>query len=110
MMIESTSTVKCCGIGAGAEYTNGTDRFTITLMTGNPMVAAMGGMLGNAALLTASGAKIVRVGREKFVNQDGELTALVNNQVLVQGSGDNQDAIVAHLETMDFRELGSFGN
>ena len=98
------------GIGASADYTNGSDRFTITLMADNPMVAAMGGMLGNAAMLTASGAKIVRVGREKFVNQDGQLSALVANRVLIQAEGANTDPIVAHLETMDFRELGNFGN
>lgn len=98
------------GIGASAEYTNGGDRFTITLMADNPMVAAMGGMLANSAMLTASGAQIVRVGREKFVDQDGQLSALIGNRVLVQAEGPDADAIVAHLEAMDLRELGSFGN
>jgi hypothetical protein len=98
------------GIGAKANYSNGTENFSITLMADNPMVGAMGGMLGNSALLSASGAKIVRVGREKFVNQDGQLTTLVANRVLVQAEGASEDAIVAHLEEIDFRELGAFGN
>ncbi|MEO0692295.1 MAG: hypothetical protein AAFY90_05410, partial [Pseudomonadota bacterium] len=66
-------------------------------------------MLGNTAMVTASGGKMVRVGREKFMSQDEELTALIGNRVLVQASGENIDAIIEHLETMDFRELAGFG-
>jgi hypothetical protein len=98
------------GIGARANYTNGAERFSISLMADNPMVGAMAGMLENSALLSASGAKIVRVGREKFVNQDGQLTTLVGNRVLVQAEGGDEAAIVAHLEEIDFRALAGFGN
>lgn len=98
------------GVGAKADYERDGDSFSITIMADNPMVAAMGGMLGNTALLSASGAKIVRVGREKFANQNGELTGLIGNRVLVQASGDNADAIVAHLESIDFRGLAGFGS
>ncbi|MEZ5762377.1 MAG: hypothetical protein R3D87_14915 [Paracoccaceae bacterium] len=48
------------------------------------MVAALAGMIPNAAVM---GAKIERVGREKFMNQNGELTALIGNRVLVRASG-----------------------
>ncbi|MEL6798728.1 MAG: hypothetical protein AAFR34_12560 [Pseudomonadota bacterium] len=97
------------GIGTQAEYTNGSDYFSLMLMADSPMVTAMAGMLGNAAMVTASGGKMVRVGREKFMSQDEELTALIGNRVLVQASGENIDAIIEHLETMDFRELAGFG-
>lgn len=98
------------GVGAAAEYSRGSDSFTISLMADNPMVAAMAGMLGNTALMTAGGGKMVRVGREKFVDQDGEITGLIGNRVLVQASGDDPDAMLAHLEEMDFRALAGFGN
>lgn len=97
------------GIGAQAEYTNGSEYFTVMLMADSPMVTAMAGMLGNAAMITASGGKMVRVGREKFMSQDDELTALIGNRVLVQASGGDVDLMIEHLETMDFRELAGFG-
>ncbi|MEM1064500.1 MAG: hypothetical protein AAF771_09425 [Pseudomonadota bacterium] len=97
------------GIGAGAEYENGGSYFSITIMADSPMVAALGGMLGNAAMITASGGKMVRVGREKFMQQDEEVTGLIGGRVLVQASGDDVEAIIAHLETMDFNALEDFG-
>lgn len=98
------------GIAASASYSDGSDDFSITVMADSPMVTAMAPMFANAALLTAGGAKMVRVGREKFIDQNGELTGLVGNRILVQASGDAREAIVAHLETMDFRALANFGN
>lgn len=105
------------GVVAEARYTDdptrdaeGEKTFSITLVADNPMVGAMSGMLGNVAMITASGAKMVRVGREKFLDQDGELTGLIGNRVLVQAKGNDPDVIIAHLETMDFRALANFGN
>ena len=105
------------GVGASAQYSTGEGdsenykSFTVTVMADNPMVAAVGGMLGNAALVGATGGKIIRVGREKFVIQNGqEMSALVGNRVLVQAQGNDQDAIIAHLETMNFRAMADFGN
>ena len=105
------------GVGASAHYSMDADQdgesdnsFTLTLMADNPMVAAMSGMLGNTALISASGGKIIRVGREKFVRQDRQISALIRNRVLVQADGNNPDAIVAHLETMDFPTVANFGN
>ena len=96
------------GVGAEAEYSNGTDSFTITLMADNPMVTAMSGMFGNAAVMAAMG-KMVRVGRQKFIDQNGELSTLVDNRVLIQASGAAADVMVPVLETIDYRALGSFG-
>lgn len=96
------------GVGAEATYSNGSESFTITMMADNPMVAAMAPLLTNQALAAASGAKIVRVGRQKFVLQNGEYSGLVNNRVLVQGKGDNAEQILATLETVPYRDLGNF--
>ncbi|MFV2038227.1 MAG: hypothetical protein ACC646_11625 [Paracoccaceae bacterium] len=94
------------GIGTEAKYSNGADSFTITLMTGNPMVGALGGMIANAA---AIGARIERVGRQKFMNQNNELTALIDGRVLVQARGANPDQILETLALIDYRALGRFG-
>lgn len=96
------------GTGAEAEYTNGADTFTITILADSPMVAAMAGIMGNAAAMAAMG-KMVRVGRQKYLDQDGELSTLVNNRVLVQAEGAPVDTMVPVLETIDYRKLGDFG-
>ncbi|MDJ1006671.1 MAG: hypothetical protein QNJ13_02510 [Paracoccaceae bacterium] len=97
------------GTGAAAEYSSGSDDFTVTLMMDSPMIAGMAAMFTNPALITSGGGKMVRVGREKFVAMEGTISGLVGNRVLVQAEGDNTDAIVAHLETMDLRGLSQFG-
>lgn len=94
------------GVGAEATYNTGTDDFTLRLMMDNPMVAALAGMIPNAAVM---GAKIERVGREKFMNQNGELTALIGNRVLVQASGGELSTMLDFLKTMDFGALADFG-
>lgn len=98
------------GSAASAEYSNGGERFTLTIMIDNPMIASMGAVVGNPALAAASGGKLMRVGREKFLAQDGQVMGLIDNRALIQVDGDATDAIVAHIETMDFAALGTFGN
>ena len=98
------------GIVSAATYSDGRDDFTITLMADHPMVASMGMILANPAVMAGSGGKMVRVGREKFMSRDGQLMALIGNRVLVQADGDNEDAIVAHLKEMDLRALAGFGS
>jgi hypothetical protein len=96
------------GIAAEAEYTGPAGSFTITLMADNPMVMQMGAMLGNRAMMAMMG-EIVRVNRENFLRQDRDLSGLIGGRVLVQASGDDTDAMVAHLEQIDFSELETFG-
>lgn len=95
------------GTGAEAEYQKpGEDSFTISLMADNPMVGAMAGMLGSAA---AIGAKIERVGRQKMMIQDGEITGLVDSRILVQAKGGDIDRMLEVLKTIDYRALSNFG-
>ena len=72
------------GTGAEATYNGDGQSITITVMADNPMVAGMAGMIGNAALL---GAKIERLGRQKFMVQNGEINGLVDNRILVKAAG-----------------------
>ena len=95
------------GTGAEAEYSkDGEEAFTITLMADNPMVGAMAGMLGNAA---AIGARIERVGRQKMMVQDGEITGLVDSRILVQAKGGDPELMLGVLKTIDYRALADFG-
>ncbi|AVW93175.1 hypothetical protein [Celeribacter baekdonensis] len=95
------------GTAAAKRYSNAEgERFTMTIVVDSPMIGMMGGMLQNAG---AMGLKTTRVGREKFVDQDGTLSALIEGRVLVQVEGGAQDVIVPMLEQINFRELGRFG-
>ncbi|MDE9449865.1 hypothetical protein J3R80_05190 [Aliiroseovarius sp. Z3] len=94
------------GAGAEATYTNGSDEFTITIMANNPMVGALSGMLSNAALM---GMKLERVGRMKYLNQDGELSGIVDGRILIQADGADVDVMIPVLETIDARALEDFG-
>ncbi|MGR3363560.1 MAG: hypothetical protein ACU0CY_05200 [Maritimibacter harenae] len=93
------------GVGIEGEYSNGSDRFTISIMVDNPMVSAFGGMLANAAML---GMKVERIGRQKFIVDDGEITGLIDNRILVQADGAAPEVILPLLETMDFEALADF--
>lgn len=94
------------GAGAEATYTNGSDEFTITIMANNPMVGALSGMLSNAALM---GMKLERVGRMKYLNQDGELSGIVDGRILIQADGADVDVMIPVLESIDARALEDFG-
>lgn len=96
------------GTGAEAVYSGNGLRFTVTLMADNPMVGAMGAMFANPMLM-ASGGEIVRVGRQKYVDQDGEWMTLVDNRILVQASGADSAAMLPVLEAIDYRALAGFG-
>jgi len=96
------------GSGAGATYfeQSSGESISITLIADSPMVAGIGAMIANAS---AMGASIERVGRQKFAVQDGQMTALIANRVLVQADGADVETMTALLETMDFRELAGWG-
>ena len=52
----------------------------------------------------------MRVGREKFLNDSGDLSALVGGKVLVQASGAPVAVMVPVLKNIDYRKLGNFGS
>lgn len=105
---EMNAAMAMMGGGTGAEATYRGDGKSITLqfIADSPMVAALGGMIGNAALY---GAKVERVGREKFMVQDNEVTGLVDNRILVKASGAEPEPLLKLIETIDMRALKEFG-
>lgn len=92
------------GSGAAAEYTNGSQDFSIMFMADSPMVMSLAPMLANPGLV----GKPLRIGRTKFIEQDGQIMGLVANRILIQAEGD-KDAIIQHLEQVDFKAMASFG-
>lgn len=96
------------GTGAEATYDGGGQSVTLTLMADNPMVGAMAAMFGNPMLMATQG-QIIRIGRQKFVDQGGEVTGLVDNRILVQVSGASNDAMMPLLQAIDFDGLARFG-
>lgn len=94
------------GVGTEGEYSSEQHSFTITIMADNPMVAAFSGMIGNAGMM---GAKLERVGRMKYMNQDGELSGLVDNRILIQASGAPVEVMIPMLKQIDVKALEDFG-
>jgi len=97
------------GTGAAAVYSNGSERFTVTLLTNSPMVMGLAGVFANPAVLASQG-KLVKVGREKFIAQsENQLMGVIDSRVLVQAEGAAPEVMVPILEQIDFRALGRFG-
>lgn len=60
--------------------------FTLSLTADSPMVAQMGGMLGNPQMMETMG-KVVKVAGHDMLEQDKSPSALIGGRVLVQASG-----------------------
>lgn len=106
---ESEANVGLAMLGGGssseAVYTKDSDRVTVTLIADSPMVTMFGGMIANAAMM---GMKLHRVGREKFVDNDGELTTLIDNRILIQAKGAAPEVMIPILEGIDIKALQDF--
>lgn len=97
------------GVMAKASYSGPGGDFELTLMADNPMVAQLGMMLGNTAMITQMGGQIERINRVRFLREDRSLRAIIGNRVLVTAEGADTDAMIPLLETMDFRAIEGFG-
>lgn len=96
------------GAAAEATYTSadGAQSYTISLMADSPMVVQMGAMVNNAAVM---GMEVMRIGRQKFARNDGEIIGLVANRILVRAEGGDVDLLVKALEQIDYGKLAQFG-
>ncbi|MEM9782432.1 MAG: hypothetical protein AAF899_08145 [Pseudomonadota bacterium] len=94
---------------ASRVYYAGDTDVDITIMADNPMVATMGAMFSNPAMMAAAG-RMKRIGGQKAVlNEDGELMALIAGRFLVQISGSAGEAEkTAYFEAIDFDGLKAF--
>ncbi len=84
-------------IQAKRQYTRGSDRVNIEVLSDSPMVPQMSMMFNNPALIRQTGAQLVRVNGQPAILKDEntkELTMIVAGSVLVtvRGNGDGVDA------------------
>jgi len=90
------------GVTATGDYTGPSGNVRIQMMADNPSVMTMAGMYANPQMMSSMG-EVVRVNRQSFVDQDGELTGVVGGRVLITVGGNaSLDAKKAYLEAMDF--------
>lgn len=90
------------GVTATGDYTGPSGNVRIQMMADNPSVMSMAGMYANPQMMSSMG-EVVRVNRQSFVDQDGELTGVVGGRVLITVGGNaSLDEKKAYLEAMDF--------
>jgi hypothetical protein len=97
------------GLMAMAEYTDGSDDVMVQMMADNQMVAMMGAMLANPAMMGQMG-KVERINRQMVVvGNDGQVQTLINNRILIQISGSaSNDVKLAYMKAIDFDGLKDF--
>ncbi|MBI1170809.1 hypothetical protein GC209_05360 [bacterium] len=99
------------GGGSGAEATyssaDGATSFKLSFVADNPMVGSMGAMLGNAQMMAMMG-KVVKVGNQALLSQDGSISALVNSRVLFQAQGGTEEQMLPLVQKIDFAKVGVF--
>jgi hypothetical protein len=95
------------GTTASAEYSNGSNNISMTLMADSPLVSGMAAMITGMASM--GGGKPVRIQRTQFGVNDDEMQGVVNKRVMVTLSGNaSVEDKKAYLEMMDLKALGNF--
>lgn len=90
------------GVTATGDYAGPSGNVRIQMMADNPSIMTMAGMYANPQMMSSMG-EVVRVNRQSFVNQDGELTGVIGGRVLITVNGNaSLDDKKAYLEAMDF--------
>lgn len=96
------------GTGAAAVYSKDNTYVNVSIIMDSPMIAGMAGIFGNAALIASQG-KMVRVGREKFIDQGNEMVGMIDGRIMIRADGADADTMIPILEGFNFRELSRFG-
>jgi hypothetical protein len=97
------------GAGAEARYENADQSlsFTVSYIADNPMVSSMGAMLGNVQMMAMMGT-VVKVGDQALLENEGNISALIANRVLVTAEGADTAAMLPVVKAIDFAKLGMF--
>ncbi|MEM6972480.1 MAG: hypothetical protein AAF577_06715 [Pseudomonadota bacterium] len=81
----------------------------IRLMADNPMVAQMGAMFSNPAIMAAAGTVKRIAGQRAMMDDSGDLMALIGGRFLIQISGGAPETDKeAYFEAIDFEGLKAF--
>ena len=90
------------GVTATGDYNGPSGNVRVQMMADNPSIMTMASMYANPQMMSSMG-EVVRVNRQSFVNQDGELTGVIGGRVLITVNGNaSLDDKKAYLEAMDF--------
>ncbi|MFV0244602.1 MAG: hypothetical protein ACK5IB_06205 [Qingshengfaniella sp.] len=95
-------------IGSAADYSDGTDVFTLTISIDNPLMAMFSQMASNPMLARAAGASLDRLGDTKVLNMDGTLTTVIASRILVQAEGAPVEIMMPIYSMIDFAGLEGF--
>ncbi len=97
------------GAGAEARYENADQSvsFTVSFIADNPMVASMGAMLGSVEMMAMMG-KVVKVGDQALLENEGNYSALVGNRVMFTAEGAATEVMLPVVQTVDFAKLATF--
>ncbi len=97
------------GIMLSRPYTSGDQSVKIALSADSPLLATVGGYMGNPAMATAMGLKMHRIGDQKaMVNEkEGNATLVYKNRFLIQIENGNlkTDALLELLKGINFTAL-----
>lgn len=96
------------GLMANANYRGQQGNISLQIMMDNPQVAQMVAMFSNPQQLAGQG-KLVRIGREKFIQQgNNQYFGVINNRVMVRVSGNPPEQLLEMLKSMDLKGLADF--
>ena len=98
------------GTGVEASYRGPAgERLRMQIAADSPMLGAFLGIFANPAMLGAMGGTVHRIGRERVLERDGEMTMILGNRILVQLSGGDSEQMLEMLRAMDLDGLARFG-
>ena len=97
------------GAGAEARYENADQSvsFAVSFIADNPMVVSMGAMLGSVEMMAMMG-KVVKVGDQALLENEGNYSALAGNRVMFTATGAATDVMLPIVQTVDFARLATF--
>ena len=100
------------GLSAERSYRRGREAFAIRIISDSPLMQSLMMMFANPAILASSGGQLkVIAGQQAMIQKDGSsatVSVVVANRMLIQVEGAAPlDAMIAHLEAMDFKALAS---
>ena len=96
------------GVGVDADY-RGPDRqhINVTVTADSPIVTMFLSMAGNPAMMRAMGT-VHRIGRDRVLEQDGELIMVLAGRIVIQMTGGEVDQMLEMFEQMDLAGLARF--
>lgn len=96
------------GLFAGADYEKDGETVSIQLIADSPIIMGMSAIFANPALMAAQG-RVKRIGRERVLIQDDQITGIVANRIMIQITGSAPENVkLAYLEAIDLRALADF--